>query len=65
MQRKLTMLPASVLLILLAGCQTMAGGGTDLVCSQWRAVSWSTKDTAMTVDGVKGNNARRAAWCST
>lgn len=48
--------------ILLAGCQTTGTGVTD-ACGQWRAVSWSVKDTPQTIDEVKGNNARRKAWC--
>lgn len=53
---------AVVLPILLAGCQTMGSGATE-VCSAWRSLTWSKQDTPETVDEVKGNNARRAAWC--
>ena len=58
---RMTLLGAA-LQILLAGCQTTAIGGTE-ACSAWRSISWSSRDTPETVDGVKGNNARRAAWC--
>lgn len=59
-----TMLLAAVPLILLAGCQTTGTAATDTaVCAQWRGIQWSRADTAETVDGIKGNNARRRAWC--
>ena len=57
-----TMLLVGVLPILLAACQTMGSGGTE-VCAQWRSVSWSKLDTKQTIAEVKGNNARRGAWC--
>ena len=60
--RKLTMMLAAVLPILCAGCATTGSGGTS-VCSSWLSITWSKSDTAQTVDGVKGNNARRKAWC--
>lgn len=41
----------------------MAGGETDLVCSQWRGISWEARDTHRTIGEVKANNARRKAWC--
>lgn len=59
----MTML-AVVLPILLAGCKTTGSAGTESVCAQWRSVSWSSKDTLPTIDEVKGNNARRRAWCA-
>jgi predicted small secreted protein len=48
--------------ILLAACQTTGSGGTE-VCSHWRSISWSKVDSLQTIDEVKGNNARRKAWC--
>lgn len=57
------MLLAAALPILAAGCKTTASVGTEAVCAQWRGVSWSMKDTPETIDEVKGNNARRGAWC--
>lgn len=48
---------------LLAGCQTTGTGVTDPCTTQWRPVTWSTKDTPRTIDEVKGNNARRKGWC--
>lgn len=58
------MLLLVVLSIPLAGCVTTGTGGSDpAVCAQWRGVSWSSKDTPQTIADVKGNNARRAAWC--
>jgi hypothetical protein len=56
------MLICAVLPILNAGCQTTASGGTE-VCSVWKSILWSKKDTPETIDGVKGNNAARKAWC--
>lgn len=62
MRRSLTLPLLVVLPILLVGCQTTAIDGTE-VCSAWRPILWSSKDTPETIDGVKGNNARRGAWC--
>lgn len=58
------MLLAAALPILAAGCKTTGIVGTDEVCAQWRGISWATSDTPETIDGVKGNNARRQAWCT-
>ena len=62
MQSKLMMPLVVVLPILLAGCQQTATGVTE-VCAVWRPVSWSQKDTPLTIDEVKANNHRRKAWC--
>jgi hypothetical protein len=35
----------------------------DAVCTVWRDVSWSKKDTDQTIAEVKQNNARREGWC--
>ena len=58
-----TMALAAALSIPLAACGTTAGGGTDAACGPWRAITWSSRDTAATIDEVKAGNARRAAWC--
>lgn len=62
MRRSLTVLLLVASLMLLAACQTTGSAETE-VCSVWRPVTWSQRDTPETVDGVKGNNARRGAWC--
>lgn len=62
LRKPLTMLLLGVLLTPLAACKTTDTGGTE-VCAVWRGISWSQKDTPETVDGVKGNNARRKAYC--
>lgn len=58
-----TTLLAAALATLLAACATTDTGATSAVCSQWRTISWSSRDTPETIDGVKGNNARRNGWC--
>ncbi len=62
MPRWPTMSILAVSLTLLAGCQTTGSGVTE-VCTVWKPVLWSSRDTPETIDGVKGNNARRGAWC--
>lgn len=62
MRRLLTLPLLAALLIPLAACQTTGSGETE-VCAAWRPVTWSQRDTLETIDGVKGNNARRGAWC--
>ena len=62
LHKPLTMLLLGALLMLSVGCQTTDTGGTE-VCTVWRPVTWSQKDTPETVDGVKGNNGRRQAYC--
>ena len=52
-----------VLAIPLASCKT-TDTAVISACEQWRPVSWSQKDTRETIADVKGNNARRAAWCA-
>jgi len=64
MQTKLTKPLAAVLLTLgAAGCQTATGGTESAVCAQWKGITWSSQDTPQTRDEVRGNNARRGAWC--
>lgn len=46
----------------LAAC-TKTMGTVETSCLVWQPVSWSLKDTPQTVEEVKANNARRAAWC--
>lgn len=60
---KLKMLLVVAISIPIAGCATTGGGGTEGVCSRWRPITWSKRDTAETVAGVKINNANRKAWC--
>lgn len=62
MRRLLTVLLLVASPMLLAACNQTVSGGTE-VCAVWRPVTWSQKDTPDTIDGVKGNNARRGAWC--
>lgn len=62
MRRLLTVLLLAALPIQLAACQTTGSAETE-VCAVWRPVLWSQHDTPETIDGVKGNNARRGAWC--
>lgn len=48
--------------LLVASCsRTMGIGATE--CLVWQPISWSTKDTPQTIEGVKLNNARRDAYC--
>lgn len=49
--------------ILTAGCGMTGSAGTEAVCAQWRPIMWSVHDTPETIGEVKGNNARRGAWC--
>lgn len=58
---KLTLLAGLLLVSLtVAGCsKTMASSGTDLSCSAFGPISWSSKDTPITIREVKGHN---AAW---
>jgi hypothetical protein len=51
------------LTLLLAGCATTTGTGAISACSVWRPITWSVQDTDRTIEGVKANNARRAAFC--
>lgn len=63
MRRLLTMLITAALPILSAACSPMASVETESVCAVWRPITWSSKDTPETIDGVKGSNARRGGWC--
>ena len=49
----------------LSGCaMTIPMSANDeAVCTVWRDVSWSKKDTDQTIAEVKQNNARREGWC--
>lgn len=54
------------LMLSLTGCATpisILGTKPPAVCSVWRDVTWSKKDTDQTITEVKVNNARRDAWC--
>lgn len=51
---------------LLTGCAVtipMNAQTDTAVCSVWRDVSWSKRDTDQTIREAKINNARRDAWC--
>ena len=50
---------------LLSGCAMTIplNGNDEAVCTVWRDVSWSKKDTDQTIVEVKQNNARREGWC--
>lgn len=61
MPYKLTTL--CVATFLLGGCSMTMGTAAIDACDFWRPVSWSTKDTSETIQGVKINNARQQAWC--
>lgn len=51
-------------MFLVTGCsQTMATAETKAVCSVWTSISWSKKDTPLTIVEIKVNNARRAGYC--
>ncbi len=53
-------------LVTLPGCASLTGSAATnaSVCSVWKPISWSSKDTDATIVEVKVNNARREAWCS-
>lgn len=50
----------------LMGCSSLTGIAetNGAVCTVWRDVSWSSKDTTQTIVEVKQNNARREGWCA-
>lgn len=33
------------------------------VCSKWKGIGWSRKDTDQTIRNVKENNVQQQAWC--
>jgi hypothetical protein len=41
----------------------LVGPSKQEICSQWKGVGWSSKDTDQTIRDVKANNARQQAWC--
>ena len=49
--------------LLLAGCQTTTATGGTSVCSVWRPITWSVKDTPETQEQVVLSNARRKGYC--
>jgi hypothetical protein len=57
---------AMLLTLPLGACSSLTGTvETNVaVCSVWRDVSWSSKDTTGTIIEVKQNNARREGWCA-
>ena len=58
--KKLTLVGVSGLLA--ASCSTTTVSN-ETSCLVWTPISWSSKDTPQTIEGVKLNNARRQAWC--
>ena len=48
------------------GCATLTNTveTNGAVCTVWKDVSWSSKDTTATIIEVKQNNARREGWCA-
>jgi hypothetical protein len=56
---------AIAFLLILPGCATMTGtaGTNGAACDVWKPISWSQKDTDVTIAEVKTNNARRAGFC--
>lgn len=48
---------------LLGGCSITMGTAVTDACTFWKPISWSAKDTSVTIEEVKMNNARRRAWC--
>jgi hypothetical protein len=49
--------------LLLGGCWKTTGTGATDACDFWKPISWSSKDTPATIEGVKVNNVRQKAWC--
>lgn len=48
----------------MTSCQTRTIATTDDVCLIWTPLTYSVSgDTAETVDGIRGLNARRDAYC--
>jgi hypothetical protein len=49
----------------LTGCVTLTSTveTNASVCSVWKDISWSSKDTTGTIIEVRQNNARREGWC--
>jgi len=56
---------AIVLAVIPAGCARLTGtvATNSAVCEVWQPISWSKKDTDLTIIAVKVNNARRTGWC--
>ena len=56
---------ATLFLLLLTSCASTMGTveTNSAVCSVWRPVTWSTKDTDQTIREVKVSNARRKGYC--
>jgi hypothetical protein len=57
---------AMLLILPLTGCVTLTSTveTNGAVCTVWKDVSWSSKDTTATIIEVKQNNARREGWCA-
>jgi hypothetical protein len=57
---------AMLLTFPLTGCVSLTPTAetNGAVCTVWRDVSWSSKDTTPTIIEIKQNNARREGWCA-
>jgi hypothetical protein len=42
----------------------LVGPSKSEVCSKWKGVGWSSKDTDQTIRDVKASNKTRAEFCS-
>lgn len=58
---RLTLALASALLV--ANCSKTTGTNAT-ECLVWKPISWSSKDTPLTIEEIKLNNARQKAWCA-
>ena len=56
---------AMLLLLMLPGCGITMGtvAINSSACDVWKPISWSQKDTDLTIAQAKVNNARRQGWC--
>lgn len=63
--RPLKLATLLVVTLPLGGCWITTGTAVTDACAFWRPISWSTKDTSVTIEEVKINNARQRAWCGT
>jgi hypothetical protein len=56
----------TLLTCLLTGCVSLTSTveTNAAVCTVWKDVSWSSKDTTGTIIEVRQNNARREGWCA-
>ena len=55
--------PLMIAGVMLSACGQKTPINAIDVCTDWKVIGWSSKDTNDTIYEVKGNNARRAPWC--